>query len=36
MLAEKTLAPNTEFAELATDEQIKRTAEALEAKRSKK
>ena len=31
MLAEKTLVPNTEFAELATDEQIKRTAEALEA-----
>jgi len=31
MLAEKTLVTNTEFAELATDEQIKRTAEALEA-----
>ena len=31
MLAEKTLVPNTEFAELATDEQIRRTAEALEA-----
>ena len=31
MLAEKTLVPNKEFAELATDEQIRRTAEALEA-----
>ena len=31
MLAEKILVPNKEFEELATDEQIRRTAEALEA-----
>jgi hypothetical protein len=31
MLAEKTLVPNTGFEELATDERIRRTAEALEA-----
>ena len=31
MLEDTTLVPNKEFAELATDEQIKRTADALEA-----